>query len=94
MLVVRGCVKKYVTSDTNVTNVMLWVETVSFSDFGLQFLVVIILHSLTSYFKGCRFPGKVYTILISFTSYLKYKLMPLTENNSMSGIFLFVLEIY
>ena len=41
----------------------------SFPDFGLQFLVVIILHSLTSYLKGCRFPGKVYTILISLTSY-------------------------
>ena len=27
-----------------------------FPDFGLQFLVVIILHSLTSYLKGCRFP--------------------------------------
>ena len=42
-----------------------------FPDFGLQFLVVIILHSLTSYLKGCRFPGMVYTILISLTSYLK-----------------------
>ena len=41
----------------------------SFPDFGLQFLVVIILHSLISYLKGCRFPGKVYTILISLTSY-------------------------
>ena len=45
------------------------VISVSFPDFGLQFLVVIILHSLTSYLKGCRFPGKVYTILISLTSY-------------------------
>ena len=34
-----------------------------------SFLVIIILHSLTSYLKGCRFPGKVYTILISLTSY-------------------------
>ena len=59
---------------------------VSFSDFGLQFLVVIILHSLTSYLKGCRFSGKVYTILISFTSYLKYTLLPLTGNNSVGGI--------
>ena len=42
---------------------------VSFPDFGLQFLFVIILHSLTSYLKGCRFPEKVYTILISLTSY-------------------------
>ena len=41
----------------------------SFPDFGLQFLAVIILHSLISYLKGCRFPGKVYTILISLTSY-------------------------
>ena len=32
-----------------------------FPDFGLQFLFVIILQSLTSYLKGCRFPGKVYT---------------------------------
>ena len=41
----------------------------SFPDFGLQFLAVIILHSLTSYLKGCQFPGKIYTILISLTSY-------------------------
>ena len=41
----------------------------SVPDFGLQFLVVIILYSLTSYLKGCRFSGKVYTIQISLTSY-------------------------
>ena len=47
----------------------LLLAVMSFPDFGLQFLAVIILHSLISYLKGCRFPGKVYTILISLTSY-------------------------
>lgn len=41
----------------------------SFPDFGLQFLVIIMLRSLTSYYKGLRFPGEVYTFLISLTSY-------------------------
>ena len=52
-----------------VTRYLLLVMILSVPDFGLQFLVVIILYSLTSYLKGCRFPGKVYTILISLTSY-------------------------
>ena len=48
---------------------VFWKLFLSFPDFGLQFLVILILHSLTSRLKGCRFPGKVYTILISLTSY-------------------------